>query len=135
MLSVRFVVDRDAMAEHHLAAFPSGEQHDEHRNEGERDAERHDGAGAVAIAFIEAEQLYQHHDDIADRMLPYIAESAYARVTEEIDEPGDGSQGGPDDAGTEEPKCPRCKHVLAGQPKDDVEQKGCDEKSNRKRDQ
>jgi hypothetical protein len=54
-LASRFVVNRNAMSKHHLATFPPCEQHDEHRNKRQGNAEGHDSARAKAIAFVEAE--------------------------------------------------------------------------------
>jgi hypothetical protein len=58
------------MAKDHLSALPTGKQHDPDRDEGKNEPERHNRRRAMAVALIEAEQLNQHQDHIADSVLP-----------------------------------------------------------------
>jgi len=46
----------------------------------------------LAIALVEAEQLDQHQDDVADGVLPGVADVADPGITGEIDQASDGSQ-------------------------------------------
>jgi hypothetical protein len=78
------------MTKDHFATLPAGEQHNQDRNQRQAQTERHHCARAVTIALVKAEQLDEHQDDIADRMLPSIAKRANAPVAKKVDKAGNG---------------------------------------------
>src|SRR5687767_9037823 len=116
-----FVVDGDPMAEDHFSTLPAREQHDADRDERENQPKWHDRARPVAIALIEAEQLDDHQDHVADGVLPRIAERANAAIAEKIYQTGDGRCGGRHQACTEQPEGPCRKGFRAGSPEDHIE--------------
>ncbi len=61
-------------------------------------------AGPIYAALIEAEQLDEHQNHVADGVLPRIAERANAAIAEKIYQTGDGRCGRRDQACTEQPE-------------------------------
>src|SRR4051812_14864913 len=112
------------MAEDHFPALPAGEEHDHDGGQRQAQSHRHDGARAVSIALVEAEQLDEHQNDIADGMLPGVAQSADAPIAEKVGGPGQRGQYRSDQTGAKQPERAGGEGFIAGLPEHQIKQQG-----------
>src|SRR3954470_7735284 len=67
-LSANLIGDADTVAIDHLPALPAGEQQDQHHDERQDDARRHNRLGSVRIARVPVVELDQDRNDVASRV-------------------------------------------------------------------
>src|SRR6516165_9402917 len=80
----RFVLNGDAMSIDHLPALPAREQQDADRHHRTYQTDGENCARAISVAPVEAEQLNENCNPVANCMLPGIADVTDAPIPGEI---------------------------------------------------
>src|SRR6266567_6102213 len=89
VLRVPDVGHSDVVPIHQLPAFPAVEQQEQYCDERNPNAPgKYSGGGARAVADVPIDQRQDDGDQIADHVLPRVADIADARICEEVGEAG-----------------------------------------------